>query len=410
MLTRDLLRFDRRKERLTPRFVDAGSQLLQNLVRDLAAVYVTGEGQTREELAEAVLPLIHASRSQQIAKGLNKLLLERCTFQESLEELAAERLLTFQAAARHLRSEAQNDLTAYRLAVARDRGSEDPDRLAEGLHADLPVRQPLLSFDPIEPEPLLDRYNLALAQGPLYWSDRLTLEIWEPDTGRRRQFFRYLKWFQLLARISPVPEITNGFVLELDGPLSLFDVPRKYGLKLAGFLPAVCALYRWKLRARVRLGDLPPATLELDDTLGLKSHFAHDATYIPDEFATFEAKFRQEVADWEIQPHTPLLDLGAQEMAVPDFSFRERSGARVVHLELLHRWHGAHLARRLARLDAMESPPCLAIGIDRALLKQPANESVLQSSAWFQAHGFPFNQFPPVKRVVAALESFCRSP
>ncbi|MEO5332599.1 MAG: DUF790 family protein [Magnetococcus sp. YQC-5] len=405
MLTRELLRYDRRGERLYPRLVDPTNVLLQNLVRDLALIYEAGIGQSREELTEEVVPLINSYRSPQIAKGVNKLLLDRCTFQENFDGQEALRWAIFTSAAKHLRAADMNDLVSYRLAVGRDLETDDPDQLAQRLHADLPVRQPLIAFEAVDPVPLIDRYNMALVQGPLIWADGLIIEMCEPDAARRRHFFRYLKWFQLMARITPIPHVANGFRLELDGPLSLFDVARKYGIKLAGFLPAVCALKQWKIMAQVRIGTEGAATLTLDDTSGLKSHFTQTSAYIPDEFSVFVAQFKEQVQEWKMQPNSPLLNVGGQEWAIPDFSFRHQTGC-VVHLELFHRWHGGPLPKRLQNLDTLKKPVALAIGIDRALTKQPDLAPLLEASGWFRDHGFPFNQIPPVKRVVKCLESF----
>ncbi|MBF0212867.1 MAG: DUF790 family protein, partial [Magnetococcales bacterium] len=207
MLSREFLRFDRRGGKIIPRFIDPENTLLQEFARDLALLYAASEGQSHEELSEATMPRINAFRAPLVAKGLNKLLLDRCTFRESLEGLQERRLATFQAAAQILKSSRNTDLERFRLAVAQAMESDDPDQLALELHADLPDRQPLIAFDPIEPEELLHRYNLSMAQGPLFWADRLTLHLREPDAGRQRQFFQHLKWFQLLATITHDPKV-----------------------------------------------------------------------------------------------------------------------------------------------------------------------------------------------------------
>ncbi|MEO5347582.1 MAG: DUF790 family protein [Magnetococcus sp. YQC-9] len=407
MLNRELLRFDQRQGRLTPRFIDPENALLQSLARDLSFIYLSGEGQTRDALSEAAQPLINAARSPMIAKGLNKLLMDRCTFRELPEGLEAYRETIFQAAGRLLRAEGMDDLTAYRQAVASAQpeapADVDPDQLAGQLHADHPDRQPLVTFDPVEPAELLHRYNLALAQGPLVWADRLTVRIREPDTGKMRRFFHRIKFLQLLAQVTRDAGSRDGFVLELDGPLSLFDLQRKYGIKLALLLPALCDLSAWSLRAEIRMNDHQPATLELSEASALWAPEPRAGGYIPDEFATFAGQFQEKAKGWEILPHPELLELGGQELVVPDFSFRHASGARV-HLELFHRWHARQLPLRLKRLDSMKKKLSLVIGVDRHLTKQAELTALLEGSRWFQEHGFAFNQFPPVKRVVEALE------
>ncbi len=407
MLTKDLLRFNSRQGRIFPRFLDVHNKLLLNLAEELTGLYDSGRGQSREELAELAAPIINGHRSTLIAKGLNKLLLDRCDFQEPDGELEAFRQRVFETAAQRMREPELNNLRTFRQAVGENLGME-PDPLAERLHADLPIRQPLLAFRPMSGEKLLHRYNLAQAQGPLIWSDALTLRFKEPAIGKRRQFFRYLKFFRLLATVRQ--EGPGAFFIKLDGPLSLFDNARKYGLQLAMILPAICLLGQWRIEATVRIGNHPAARLELDETSGLKSHFSRTSAYVPDSFERFAEDFKKGVEAWNIQGSIPLLDLGGQELVVPDFTFRHQSG-QLVHLELFHRWHAGVLERRLPRLDDDKgNKQPLAIGVDRALTRETRMARLLEGSAWYQRHGFPFNEFPPLKRVVDCLEGFLSEP
>ena len=402
MLTKDLLRYSSHKGNIFPRFLDVSNQLLLNLAEELSNLYESGKGQSREELAELATPIINNYRSTLIAKGLNKLLLDRCTFEEPDGELETFRQEVFETAARRMKEPGLNNLQTFRQAVG-DSLATEADPLAARLHADLPIRQPLLTFRPLPGENLLHRYNLAQAQGPLLWADSLTIQFKEPKVGKRRQFFRYLKFFRLLATVRQ--EGPGAFSIQLDGPLSLFDNARKYGLQLATFLPAICILNQWRVKATVRIGHNPAAQLELDETSGLKSHFIRTSAYVPDSFEYFSTEFKKSVKNWKIQGTLPLLNLGGQELVVPDFSFRHKSGL-VVHLELFHRWHVSALQRRLPQLDGKGKKKSLAVGVDRALSKEPNTATLLEQSSWFQQHGFPFNEFPPLKRVVNCLDGF----
>ena len=429
MLTRELLRFDQRNQRIHPRFLDPLNRNWQEVAEALTLVYESGIGTSREELAELTLPIINAARSPLVAKGLDKLLQDRCTFQETDDALEQFRMQLFATAAQTFyprdesgqpMGEGTNSLETFRQAVAQTLEME-PDALSARLYGDLPDRQQLLAFSPPSAEHLLHRYNLALAQGPLWWAKQLRIEMDEPDVGVRRQFFRHLKFFRLLARIARTP--TGGFTIQLDGPLSLFENSRKYGLLLASFLPAVCALSRWTIQAQVeipiradpsspaannRRPQGGPAVLELDHATGLKSHLTQTSTYVPEEFERFALQFSQEVSAWKIQETSALLELDRQEWIVPDFSFRHLSG-RVVHLELFHRWHALQLQRRMQSLNnTRKTNPSLAIGVDRFLLKQAETGRALEESEWYRQHGFPFNTFPPVKRVVDCLDGFLK--
>ena len=403
MLTWNLLRYTLRKGKLIPRFLDVENLMLQELAQKLTLPFETGTGQSQEELAEVAHPIINAHSSPLVAKGLNKLLLDRCKFQESDDAVESQRMQIFEQAAIHLQRPDMDNLTHFRQAVGQGM-EQDPDLLAAQMYADLPLRQPLLSFRTLSPLALLHRYNMAQAQGPLIRANEMTIQFTEPAVGKRRQFFRYLKFFRLLARISSLGR--GGYRMRMDGPLSLFENTRKYGIKFARFLPAVCTLAKWSLHARVMTPEGKMTfDLELDQDSGLKSHYSQTSTFVPEEFERFEADFREKSETWKILKAIPLLDLGRQEQAVPDFSFRHPSGT-TVHVELFHRWHAAALRSRLLRLDTPGKHPSLALGVDRALAKQAETAALLENSAWFQERGFLFNAFPPVKRVVECLAGF----
>lgn len=422
MLTKNLLRFSVRNRAIHPRFLDTKNRHWQTLAEALITLYASGSGQSLEALAELAQPILNTAHLPLAAKGLNKLVLDQCTFEEPDTELESFRMDVFTVAAQRFRQSdtyplpssassvssvsSTNNLETFRQGVAASLGME-PDALSSRLHADLPHRQILLSLKPLSPEQLLHRYNMAQAQGPLFWANQLFIEMKEPDVGIRRKFFHRLKFFRLLARISQ--KRSGQFEIQLDGPLTLFDNHRKYGFQLASFLPSVCALSRWRIQADLRMDNGELVTLTLDQDTGLKSHFGQTSTYVPEEFERFAVQFNemrgagQKAEGWKLKKTPTLLNLGGQEWIVPDFSFRHDSG-QVVHLELFHRWHAGPLHRRLEGLQKREKP--VALGVDRFLTKDEQTHEMLQHSTWYQRHGFPFNSFPPVKRVVACLNGF----
>ena len=73
------------------------------------------------------------------------------------------------------------------------------------------------------------------------------------DPAGYRHLFRSLKFHRLLHRIAKIPE--GGYLVEIDGPASLFSSTTKYGLQLALVLPALRACDAWALDA-----EAPEAT------------------------------------------------------------------------------------------------------------------------------------------------------
>ncbi|MBF0624822.1 MAG: DUF790 family protein [Magnetococcales bacterium] len=404
MLTRDLLRFTLRGDRIHPRFIDVDNRLLLNLAEELIGIYHTGLGQSREELGEQTQPVVNAHSSPLVAKGLNKLLLDACAFREPDGELGDFRMALLERASDLLRSPAMGDLEQYRAAVVQDCGL-DADTAAQRLHADLPIRQPLERFDPPTPVRLLLKYNMAQAQGLLVGAASVDATFTEPAIPRRRRLFRFLRFRRLLARIAQDGP-AGSYRMHLDGPLSLLWHTQKYGLQLALFLPILAEMSRWSLDAEVTVRHHKPARLLLDQDNGPKPDPTHPTGHRPEEIVEFAREFRaQAPAGWTLRDDPAILPAGGQEIWIPDFSFKAPWGA-AVHLELFHRWHAAQLLQRLSTIDRHPQPPALAIGVDRLLLKDAAVAQATAASPWFQRHGFPFNEFPPLRRVLDCLEGF----
>lgn len=408
MLTRDLLRHTSRQGEIQPQLVSPTNRPLLQLAEQLIALYANAQGQTQAELGELAAPLLASYRGPIIAKGLNKLLLDRCRFREGADDLPEQRQAAFRAAALHLTDPALNDLTLYRQTVGRALGVE-ADLLSQQLYADLPERQPLERFRPITATGLLHRYNIAQAQGLLLHCAALSLWLREERLPRLRQFLRYLRFFQLLALIEPLAD-GKGYHVQVDGPLSLLLQTQKYGLQLANLLPVVAGLAHWRLEAEVRLPHQQPARLLLDQDSGLVTHFTQLSGYQPEEFQVFARQFQEENPAWLIQPEPALFPVGARELVAPDFTFLHRESGAVAHLELFHPWHAAALQRRLAHLDQTDRPPPLLIGADRALRKLVPVAATLDQSRWFQNFGIAYAGFPSVKRVAKALDALLHTP
>ncbi|MBF0154124.1 MAG: DUF790 family protein [Magnetococcales bacterium] len=401
MLTRDLLRHTFRQGRVYPRFVDVDDRALLNLAAELTDIYRSNMGLGLEELAELTHPVINAQRTPLVAKGLNKLLLDRCQFREADAAIAAARLAILERATTLLRQPGMGDLEHYRRQVSAPYEA-DADALASRLYADLPIRQPLEGFDPPAPEALLQRYNLAQAQGLLFFAQAITLTLREGRVVKLRRFFQYLRFFRLLFRIRRMQ--ADGYRVELDGPLSLFEGGRRYGLQLALALPAFCDLATWNMEAEVRLPRRTPVQFVLDEKSALRSHYARLAGYHPREFQLFVEQFQEQApAGWRMALEADIVHRAGQEVWIPDWTFIAPDG-RSIHVELFHRWHATLLESRLDALEKSLDPATFKIGVDRFLYRDPARKARLDGSAWFADHGFLFNEFPPVERVLACLQ------
>jgi len=232
-----------------------------------------------------------------------------------------------------------------------------PEAIDQGLFADLKSEQRLIRFKDITVERLLQRYNVALAQAVLLRSTRVHLAITGETSQRYRQLFRLVKFHRLVCEIERSGP--DGYLLHLDGPLSLFTATQKYGFQLALFLPAVLRCRDFDLRAELSWGpQRKPKTFTLSQADGLVSHYADSGMYVPPELAMFVELFRKKISGWEIAEETDIQPMG-DSFWVPDFRVTEQATGRSLYLEVLGFWRRASAERHLERLRQHARHPFL---------------------------------------------------
>jgi predicted nuclease of restriction endonuclease-like RecB superfamily len=392
MLTRELLLFRVRDGKLRPTFVKREDPGLLALAGELIAEVEAGLGHSRDEVEETLALRAGAHTRPKVARGLVKLLVDRMRFEEPAEGISEARAATFREAARVLRAlPADATVEGYEARLAEAFPRPLPE-LREALYADLPGHRKLLEWEALSPAELMDRYNLALAQGPLFDARRLTLRARAPELLRVRKVLRWLKFCRLVAEVRRDGE---DWVLEVEGPGAMLALQKKYGLQLATFLSVVPVLERWHLTAALE-SPRRRVTLVLDEKDPLVSPHGPALGHIPPEVATLAQGFDD--ADWELDLLPLPRHMGAAGLCVPDLTFRHRGSGREVALELFHAWHAGPLARRLEELRSRPDAGLL-LGVDRALAKDT------QGRAQLEAHPqvVLFHGFPSAKRLRARL-------
>lgn len=397
MLTKDLIKFRKQGKYIRPSFIAADDAVLLRIAEDLLTVYNGREENrslTRGEIEELVEPVLKSHRDLKLTRGLNKLILDRCEFSqaEDFDYPAERRKIFFKAAG--LLQRGAGDYDDYYREITN--GSEFAKH---DIFADLPENETLTSFRSLFPRQLLERYNCAQVQGLLFNASEIEVKVSSPDPAELRKLFKYLKFFRLLAEIKQVKSPAGqkddiAMSLKISGPASIFENSRKYGLQIAVFFPAVCALTKWQLKADIKLNS-KIYRLNLDESSGLVSHYRNFSAYIPEEIIMFHRLFKEKVKEWQISGETPFIKADKQEIIFPDLNFRNKAG-ETVHLELFHRWHRGALLSRLEFCEANPELPLL-LGVDRALLKGDLPK-ILESSAYFQKKVSSFETSPASPR------------
>ena len=353
MLTSDLLQTRSQGPYIYPRYIKTEAHRFVSMAEELIAIYADHQGKTRRELTDALSQYAQDSTDYRIQRGLAKLLRDdRCEFSErSVAPPAEVRGRVFGLARENhpvvLRPDMIHPVSKDDILVeVAGEYKTDVEQLAWALYADLPDNHILTRFDPPQPEWLLQRYNVALAQALLYRCIRMKLSVFRNIPSRYKQLFKFVKFYQLMHTIQG--DLDSGYEIVLDGPVSLFRLSQKYGLKLAVFLPALLLCTRWKMEAEIVSSDGERRFFSLDESVGLRSHYRDSTMYDSLLERTFAERFGEIASGWDIEREVAIINL-KDTVFIPDFAFRHTDG-RTALLEIVGFWRPDYLARKLMKL------------------------------------------------------------
>ena len=388
MLTKDLLRHRLHEGRIQPHLLKSTPAIVA-LAQQLLDFWDAGVGRCLGELEDAALPILHGTRSLLVAKGLQKLVRDACTFRDAASCFDL-RELALKESARRLQQDPPADPAKHRAAVSAAIGQP-----LDLLYGDLPDAAVLESGSGLTVAKLLARYNLAQCQGLLLTARELDVTIHDADTGMRRRLLMALRFQRLLVEVrADGPRLRLGIA----GPGAVLDQASRYGLNLALFLPALACATHWEATAWVAPDrERTPLRLDLSDATGLigDNRFLG---HVPEEIRIFRAELTEKRRDWQ-QQEPALLTTRSGEVVVPDLQFSV--GDETIAVECFHRWHHAALTRRLDQLAAGELPQ-LIIGVDRAAAKRLPD---LTRHPGYLRRGFLFTDLPTVRALSGVINN-----
>ena len=395
MLTKDLLQFKNSGKNIKPIFVDENNPALLDFSQQLLAIYIESIGKTRSELNELTDLVIQGSDHLTFAKSINKILSDRSEFSlPKAEDPATRRALLLKKSADLLRNKDTQRYEDFRQELLTSSTVSQP------LYADLPEYEQLQKVKSITPLQLLQRLNMHQVQGLLMSANKLNVTLTQTNATELRRVLKFLKFFRLLVSMR---KKNDTVILDIDGPLSILDGSRKYGLQMASFFPIICHLTQWQISAEVK-PKRSVKTLKLDQHSELVCHYRNMSTYIPQEVRMFAEHFKKTVDDWQFLPDTPWFTLERGRLIFPDFTLRHSCG-KIVYLEIFHRWHKGELLQRIEDIKTIDGNYILAI--DRYLLKGKLaviNDDFPEEIPALDAHQhFLFTDYPSVSRLQKCL-------
>ena len=420
MLSKSYVSATCRDGKISPRFVQETPENLQ-IAREIIGIYRDAFQRhiPLGEMKEFLKPIENDARNKRFATALAKLLDDRSEFSSlSTLDFPTLRRELFTASAQLLKSDTTLPQNASWKPLLKQQFPQNPLLQTGQLYGDLPENDCLLKFDEPSPQQLLQRYNLGLVQAILLSAKTMVITVAATEAQKLRRLCQYLRFFQLLAEVSEteIPgESTDDsgkplrwLRMKVDGPAAVLEQGRRYSMQLATFFPAVCSMLRWKLMANIDW-EGQEMLLNLDQSSQLQCPYHQFSAAIPEEIRFFQKHFQEKESDWSLVEDTPFLKGPGKELIFPDFSFRKKKSRTTIHLELFHPWHKNGLKERLEWLQRHPEKK-LVVAVERALLKSPEINDLLNSSEIFQATGFLYRDFPTFDKTIRALEQALNAP
>lgn len=353
MLTSDLVLTRSRGPYVFPCAVDATDRGYVDLAQDLIDLFSGHRGKTRRELYRALDARAGDATDYRVQRGLAKLLEDdRCAFQVVSVAPPEDLRATVFALARENHPVVREPDLIYPVTkdhvleqVALKYEAPAPE-VARSLYADLAENHVLTAFDAPSPAWLLQRYNVALAQAMLYRCNLMKLTVYRNLPVRYKQLFKFIKFYRLIHAITG--DLDSGYEIHLDGPVSMFRLSQKYGIKMAVFLPALLLCTRWKMEAEIAGNDGRKRSFVLDENHGLVSHYKDQTVYDSLLEEAFAGRFERTETAWQLERETEIVNL-KDTVFIPDFAFHHPDG-RTALLEIVGFWRPEYLRRKLEKV------------------------------------------------------------
>jgi len=397
MLTGDLVRARVQKKELRPSLVDPENEKVQERAHAVFAVYQAGleSGANRGALKAGVDEVLGDGIDHKLVRGLAKVLSDASEFTSGPPVPAPElRARLFEMA-----SAAPSRAFARQVyaEVAQELGLA-PEEVQRLLYADRKQEQVLIKLGARDVHWLLNRYNVALVQALLLRCQELEVRLAAPSPERVRQLFRFVKFHGLMHRLE---KAEGGISVTLDGPASLLRLSTRYGMSLANWFPALLLQEcPWELEATVHWGKRNLRKhLALDSSLGLVSHYRDTGAYTTQTETWFQERFEALETDWTLSRDGVPLDIGDNQVVVPDFTFTR--GGKVAYLEIVGFWRRSWLSSRM-KLLKRGGPENLVMAVSTKLA------GTKEALSKFPGRVVYFKEVVPPKDVLACLENVAR--
>ena len=359
MLRKDLLRVSRAGGGYRPRFA---TREHRPLAARVLGTFESHVGERRGDLDDALAALeadaAESGGDFKLVRGLAALVERECEF-ETRAPVPPRRVrrAAFEAAetvgvASEPEREAALDRAADALGI-------DTGDVEASLYADRDVNEVLVDADVRwDPDPLLEQYDLSLAQTALFDATEVRVRSNDP-----KRLVSAVKRLRLMYEVEQTPE---GRELIVTGPDGLFSRTRRYGTAFARLLRTVAESAEWTLSAAIDdRGRERTMRLSDDDVTVPGVEPVAEPDFDSGVEADFAGRFRGLGLDWTLVREPEPLETGTRVM-IPDFAFDYDHTDFRLFFEVMGFWTPEYVDKKLSQLADVEDV-ALLVAVDESL-------------------------------------------
>ncbi len=253
-----------------------------------------------------------------------------------------------------------------------------PQNEEDWLYKDLPANQKLKNFETITAEDFIHWLNLCMVRSILLQAKKMEIFFFSHQENLR-QFMQYLKFFGLLFLAE---KKENNWSLIIDGPESILDSTRSYGMDFSNLFPALLLIEgKWEMIAEICLqGKLQNYSLKIQNLDGYKSHYFKKNFLRKKEIEVLVKNWNKQYGENSLtsdkaltkaSPSSEIFSLPDNLYLLPDFSIQKNK--QIYYFEWLRYPKNQIASIKKKQKNLPKNYFFLVIGSKRTLLKNFAS-------------------------------------
>ena len=334
MLTGNLNLSRFRKGIVTPSFLPVNGKNV-NLCANLIDLFEQASGHKRYEIEEEIKAYYVEKVNPKVIQGFAKILFNRSEFLDYGEEdPKSTRQAVFTASAEYWQKSKLADnlsITSHKEAILESiniKHEEAFENTDTWLYGDILSNQKLVAFKQIEPEDLIHRFNIEQVQGLLLHVRTLELKVFLEQDNAFKQVIQLLKFFQLMFEVTGTEK--NWLTLHIDGPSSILENARSYGMEIANFFPAILLLkVPWHLNGTLKVpGRHRLFQIELSNQNDYRTFYREKGVWKQEKVVNLINRFNEKYSDTHLaKGENTIIPLRGNRFLIPDIVIKEEGNS-----------------------------------------------------------------------------------